>query len=575
MSSVVLTTPTGGEEVLTANEWASRLPQQIADAAGDVATLTGLILTAVDCGIAAHIAPAVEALRPLAGDDAEAAVAIAAYHLATGDRAEAVAGIERLMPGGRGPAPILLARAKLYAGVDDDKNAERLLDAALDVDANHAGTVALKIARGLARGDLDGARAAMRAIAKRPTAWLAHLRLASLAEPGAARNHLDVARRASHDAPHVIGLCLRILVRRGEAQEALSFMHFDPASDVDTMPEEVVVPLLSALVATERMAEARVWADSARSRVNDRLLLSELGEIELILTRGSVDANQSGKVVSVPTSAPLYGAVLADLAPAITGPTRVSLLSFSLARGPEQEAPTRDAAGVPHASTEDERLVRGLPLWLADKLADAGIRSAVSTTLASDAGFYTPTAAWTLPLFLAFSPAEFATTGGLVVSGHVSAPSPGMVSISLAAFDLDTKKQHRTPAVVGTSFEDAAQRAFGRLAKILAVSPPNFLAAEHVRSEIGALADLQALFFVASKTLGTRAAWHSVRALDSLTEALLRSPTDVDTVKRGAAGYACALGMDLGGRDAFRDALQAAAAHHPPLAPAISQLVRR
>ena len=235
-------------------------------------------------------------------------------------------------------------------------------------------------------------------------------------------------------------------------------------------------------------------------------------------------------------------------------PPKAHFVSFSLGRGPEQAAPVRDASWVAHAATDEERHVRGLPLWLAERLHARGLSADVSTTLGGNAGFYVPTSAWSLPLALSFLPREHARSGWLI-SGHVSTPTPGVTSIALNVFDLERQAQLRTAPVVGASFDDAATKALAQLERALGVAgaPTSGLASDDVVQ----LADLQALFFVASKTLSSTAVWHTVRALDSLTQAVEAPSPALDVVKRAAAGYTCALALNIGGRERLRDALRA------------------
>lgn len=565
MGQVLLTTEDGEQVTLTPRAWAERLPTLVDDAKDDAGALCGIVMAGVDAGMAASLEPAIDRLQALNDESGHAAVAIASYLVARGRRDEAVATVDKALGKKRAPHT-LLARAKLAAQQGDDKQAEQLLDAALDLDPNHAGTVGLKIVRGLARGGDAGARGAMRSIAKRKGAWLAHIRLGAMADAGAALPHLLDAKRASGADPHAMGLCLRVLLRRGEVDDALKLVEFDRLDreakakakveeqrDLD-VDERILVPLLSALVAAERMSAVRAYIEAAKRSVHDRQLLGELGEVELALTRTSLDANAGADVAGVPLRAPLHRAVLQDLETDPLPPLAVTLLSFSLARGPEQQQAVRDEGGVAHTSTAEERLVRGLPLWFADQLAMAGAGASVSTTLAKDAGFYSPSSAWTLPLLLALSPPDVAKqASGLVGSGHVSMPSAGMTSLGLSVFDLASRTQVRMPPSIGGSIAEAASKGLAQLARASGVDvkpPPT----EQIEAELGHLADLQALFFVAGQTLSERAAWHSVRALDSLTEALDRAPSEA-TIKRAAAAYACALALDLSGRSALRDGL--------------------
>lgn len=586
MGQVFLTTADGEQVALTPRAWAERLPALLDDANDDVGALSGIVMAGVDAGMAASLEPAIARLKTLPDATGHAAVAIASYLVARGERAAAIETVDAALQKNRAPHT-LLARAKLAAQQGDEKQAERLLDAALDLDPNDAPTVGLKIVRGLARGGDAGARAAMKAIAKRKGAWLAHIRLGAMADAGTALPHLLDAKRSSGADPHVMGLCLRVLLRRGEIDDALKLVEFErldreakakakveQARDLN-VDERILVPLLSALVASERMNTVRAYIEAAKQSVSDRQLLGELGEVELALTRASIDAGAGSDVAAVPLRAPLHRAVLQDLESDPLPPLAITLLSFSLARGPEQQQAVRDEGGVAHTSTAEERLVRGLPLWLADQLAQAGAGAFVATTLAKDAGFYSPSSAWTLPLLLAFAPPEVAKQpSGLLGSGHVSMPSAGMTSLALSVFDLASRTQVRMPPSLGGSIAEAASKALSQLGRAsgVDVKAPDVALIE---AELGHLADLQALFFIASQTLSERAAWHSVRALDGLTEALARAPSET-TMKRAAAAYACAKAMNLSGRDALRDALAGAKAHATaPLARAIETLVKR
>lgn len=564
------------------DEWSATTLHEQLTAAWDTPHHLGRLLElALRAGVAAQVVSAADRLMELTPADAEAAVLRAAVRLALGETKRAKTLLEHnLLQFGR-RAPVVLALAKALAASQDGAsstargNADviRLVRESLRIDPNLDAAVHWYAALRMRVGGEPAWFSALEELTQDPACHVAPLLLgrAHILQHRStlALDPLKQAIARSHAAPAVVHAICAALQRPELA--ALLVAALGPAFDPERHDPADGVALARALFQCGDVARAHALHRRLTGRV-PRVLEAELATLggALAARTRRVDVPRPDDIKGVPVLGPIWAAPLAPARKLIadrSGRPRVVLFALSdETHGEDDESGRALLPGAPESETS--RLARAIPLHLADVVRATFLVETVSVVpVVLGEGIFTATRPWDVALALLMSP--HTSDNRVLVMGSLSTGGrQAEWSLQLDLFDLHAKRHADRTRVLGGNVTSLVQKAavglvdaMHRLSPALspALSPsrdvgsarqehgPRAVASDEWVDEqwLAALADLQALFLVASGAIADTQLWNHASMVRRMVQVARLSHHDHPSRLLALAGVACCASMGI------------------------------